>query len=302
MHLPTLRQLQFLCSLADERSFSRAAAACNVTQPTLSSAIKEIETLLGVQLVEREARGATLTQPGADAVRRARAILSNTADLVAAAQQAGEPLSGPFHLGAIPTLAPYLLPPTVAALRAGHPGLKLYLREDQTDRLLEGLRNRQLDAALIALPWATPGIETETLGDDEFLFVGPKDHPLSKAKSLRPDDLMNEDLLLLEDGHCLRDHAVSLCALKSTRDGSEIGATSLATLVQMVAGGLGVSLLPRLASDAGLTAGSDVTIRRFETPIIGRQIGIAWRAGSSREQDARLIGKIVRRSLRQTAG
>ena len=152
MHLPTLRQLQFLCALADERSFSRAADACNVTQPTLSSAIKEIEALLGVQLVEREARGASLTLAGEEAVQRARAILSGAADLVASAQQAGAPLSGPFHLGAIPTLAPYLLPRTVADLRSAHPELKLYLREDQTDRLLDGLRSRQLDAALIALP------------------------------------------------------------------------------------------------------------------------------------------------------
>lgn len=301
MHLPTLRQLQFLCALADERSFSRAADACNVTQPTLSSAIKEIEALLGVQLVEREARGASLTLAGEEAVQRARAILSGAADLVASAQQAGAPLSGPFHLGAIPTLAPYLLPRTVADLRSAHPELKLYLREDQTDRLLDGLRNRQLDAALIALPWNTPGIETELLGDDEFLFVGPRDHPLSVARTIRPEDLAGEDLLLLEDGHCLRDHAVSLCSLDAARGGSDIGATSLATLVQMVAGGLGVSLLPRIASDAGVAAGADVTIRPFETPVIGRQIGIAWRAGSSRERDARLIGDVVRRVLSQSA-
>ena len=296
MHLPTLRQLQFLCALADERSFSRAADACNVTQPTLSSAIKEIEALLGVQLVEREARGASLTHAGQEAVERARAILSSAADLVSSAQEAGAPLSGPFHLGAIPTLAPYLLPQTVAALRAGYPELKLYLREDQTDRLLEGRRSRQIDAALIALPWSTPGVETEVLGDDEFLFVGPNDHPLSKADHVRPDDLAGEDLLLLEDGHCLRDHAVSVCTLGGARDGSDIGATSLATLVQMVAGGLGVSLLPGIASET-VTASADVTVRRFETPVIGRQIGIAWRAGSSRRQDARLIGEIVRKQL-----
>ena len=297
MQLPTLRQLQFLCALADERSFSRAADVCNVTQPTLSSAIKEVEILLGVQLVEREARGASLTPAGEEAVERARVIISSAADLVTAAQQAGAPLSGPFHLGAIPTLAPYLLPRTLASLRDDHPELKLYLREDQTDRLLDGLRKRQLDAALIALPWPTPGIETEILGEDEFLFIGPTDHKLSKAEHLRPEDLASEDLLLLEDGHCLRDHAVSICALNSSRSGSDIGATSLATLVQMVAGGLGISLVPRIAADAGVAAGADVTIRPFETPVIGRQIGIAWRAGSSREVDARLIGDVARRVL-----
>lgn len=297
MHLPTLRQLQFLCALADEKSFSRAADVCNVTQPTLSSAIKEVEAILGVQLVEREARGASLTRAGEAAVERARAILSSAADLVAAAHQAGEPLTGHFHLGAIPTLAPYLLPRTLASLRASHPELKLYLREDQTDRLLEGLRNRTLDAALIALPWPASGIETEVLGDDEFLFVGPKDHKLSTANSLQPDDLNGEDVLLLEDGHCLRDHAVSVCSLSPSSASSDVGATSLAPLVQMVAGGLGVSLLPRIAADAGVTAGTDVTLRTFDKPVIGRQIGIAWRAGSPREAEARMIGESVREAL-----
>lgn len=302
MHLPTLRQLQFLCALADEKSFSRAADVCNVTQPTLSSAIKEVEAILGVQLVEREARGASLTRAGEAAVERARAILSSAADLVAAAHQAGAPLTGHFHLGAIPTLAPYLLPRTLASLRASHPDLKLYLREDQTDRLIDGLRNRTLDAALIALPWSASGIETDILGDDEFLFVGPKDHKLSCAKKLQPDDLNGEDVLLLEDGHCLREHAVSVCSLSSNGMNSDVGATSLATLVQMVAGGLGVSLLPRIAADAGVTAGTDVTLRTFDTPVIGRQIGIAWRAGSPREQEARLIGECVRETLSERVG
>ena len=297
MHLPTLRQLQFLCALADEKSFSRAADACNVTQPTLSSAIKEVEAVLGVQLVEREARGASLTRAGEATVERARAILSSAADLVAAAHQAGTPLTGHFHLGAIPTLAPYLLPRTLASLRAGHPDLKLYLREDQTDRLLEGLRNRTLDAALIALPWDAAGIETAILGDDEFLFIAPKDHRLSTSKTLLPDDLSGEDVLLLEDGHCLRDHALSVCSLSPSGNGSDVGATSLATLVQMVAGGLGVSLLPKIAAEAGVTAGTDVTIRPFDTPVIGRQIGIAWRAGSPREDEARMIGDSVRQTL-----
>ena len=152
MHLPTLRQLEFLCAVADQGSFSKAADSCHVTQPTLSAAIKEVESMLGVQLIEREARGASLTQAGEAAVDRARTILSDAADLVSAARQAGAPLSGPFRLGAIPTIAPFLLPRTLKALRKAHPGLKLYLREDQTERLLDGLKSRTLDAALIALP------------------------------------------------------------------------------------------------------------------------------------------------------
>ena len=297
MHLPTLRQLEFLCAVADNGSFSKAAEACHVTQPTLSAAIKEIEGLLSVQLIEREARGASLTQAGEAAVERARSILSDTADLVSAAQQAGAPLTGAFRLGAIPTIAPFLLPKTLKALRAAHPSLKLYLREDQTDRLLEALRSRKLDAALIALPWEAPGVETMDLGEDEFLLVAPPGHSLTERDNLKSSDLLDEDVLLLEDGHCLRDHALSICRLPSKRGGADVTATSLPTLVHMVAGGLGVSLVPKLAIDAGVTSGADVDLQAFETPLIGRRIGIAWRTGSPRASEAKMIGEIVRGAI-----
>lgn len=294
MHLPTLRQLEFLCAIADQGSFSKAAEACHVTQPTLSSAIKEVEALLGVQLIERESRGASLTQAGVAAVQRARGILSDTADMVAAAQQANAPLSGAFKLGAIPTIAPFLLPRTIKALRASHPDLKLYLREDQTDRLLEALKSRKLDAALIALPWEASGIETMDLGEDEFLLVAPAGHDLAHSTHLKTTDLAEEDVLLLEDGHCLRDHALSVCRIPTKRGDADVAATSLPTLVHMVAGGLGVSLLPRLATEAGVTSGTDVALRAFDKPMIGRRIGIAWRTGSPREAEARMVGEIVR--------
>lgn len=297
MHLPTLRQLEFLCAVADQGSFSKAAESCHVTQPTLSAAIKEVEGMLGVQLIEREARGASLTQAGDAAVERARTILSDAADLVSAARQAGAPLSGPFRLGAIPTIAPFLLPRTLKALRKAHPGLKLYLREDQTERLLDGLKSRTLDAALIALPWEAAGIETMDLGDDEFMLVAPSGHDLIEQSTLKSADLADEDVLLLEDGHCLRDHALSICRLPSKRGGADVTATSLPTLVHMVAGGLGVSLLPKLAIEAGVTSGADVELRAFETPMIGRRIGIAWRTGSPRASEAQMIGEIVRSAL-----
>jgi len=297
MHLPTLRQLEFLCAVADQGSFSKAAESCHVTQPTLSAAIKEIEGMLGVQLIEREARGASLTQAGDAAVERARTILSDAADLVSAARQAGAPLTGPFRLGAIPTIAPFLLPRTLKALRKAHPGLKLYLREDQTERLLDGLKSRSLDAALIALPWDAAGIETMDLGDDEFMLVAPPGHDLIERETLKSTDLADEDVLLLEDGHCLRDHALSICRLPSKRGGADVTATSLPTLVHMVAGGLGVSLLPKLAIEAGVTSGADVELRAFETPMIGRRIGIAWRTGSPRASEAQMIGEIVRGAL-----
>lgn len=297
MHLPTLRQLQFLDAIASGGSFSRAAEACNVTQPTLSAAIKELEGLLEVQLVEREARGASLTPAGEEIARRARTVLSEAQDLVAAAHEAGRPLSGSFRLGAIPTVAPYVLPRILPALRADYPDLKLFLREDTTDRLLDQLRARRLDAALIALPWEAPGIETEALADDEFLFVAPPAHPLAGKNGLAPEDLSESDVLLLEDGHCLRDHALAVCALPAPQKTAEVSATSLHTLVQMVAGGLGVSLVPRLAADAGVTAGADIILRPFTEPLIGRAIGIAWRAGSPRRAEARLIGEVVRGAL-----
>lgn len=297
MHLPTLRQLEFLCAVADQGSFSKAAESCHVTQPTLSAAIKEVEGLLGVQLIEREARGASLTQAGEAAVERARTVLSSAADLVSAARQAGAPLTGPFRLGAIPTIAPFLLPRTLKALRKAHPSLKLYLREDQTERLLDALKSRTLDAALIALPWDASGIETMELGDDEFMLVAPSGHTLFEQSSIRSTDLADEDVLLLEDGHCLRDHALSVCRLPTKRNGADVTATSLPTLVHMVAGGLGVSLLPKLAIDAGVTSGADVELRAFETPMIGRRIGIAWRTGSPRAEEAQMIGEIVRGAL-----
>ncbi len=297
MHLPTLRQLQFLCAVADEGSFSRAADICHVTQPTLSSAIKELEAILSVQLIEREARGASLTRAGQEAVARAQIILSSTSDLVAAAQQAGAPLSGPFRLGAIPTVAPFLLPAVLKQLREDYPDLKLYLREDQTERLLDALKGRKLDAALIALPWDTPGIETQALGDDEFLLAAPSGHALIEKKELMTKDLIGEDVLLLGDGHCLRDHAVSVCQLPARLDQADVAATSLPTLVHMVAGGLGVSLLPKLAIESGVTAGADVDVRPFSNPIIGRQIGLAWRSGSPRAAEAQLIGENVRAAL-----
>lgn len=300
MALPTLRQLRFLAALDDTTSFSQAAEACHVSQPTLSAAIGELEALLGVKLAERGARGARLTNAGRAAVDRARSILADTEDFVAAVREAGEFLSGPFHLGAIPTIAPYVLPKTVAALKQAHPHLKLYLREDQTRRLIDALRLRTLDAAIIALPWNASGVETVSLADDIFLLAAPAGHRLAEKDDLFPDDLVGEDLLLLEDGHCLREHALTVCAGGNGQRGAEVAATSLNTLVNMVAGGLGVSLLPGIAIANGLNIDSDVAVRPFVQPVIGRSIGIAWRTGSAREEEARLIGETVRSVLGDT--
>lgn len=297
MALPTLRQLQFLLAVADEGSFSRAADACHVTQPTLSSGIKELEGILGTQLVEREARGARLSAAGEIAVERARKVLAEAMDLSAAVREASAPLTGDFRLGAIPTIAPFVLPRTLSYLREQYPDLRLHVREDLTERLLDMVRARKLDAALIALPFNAPGIETEAIAEDEFLLVADDKHPLTRKNGLMPSDLDGEKVLLLEDGHCLRDHALSICRLPETGEAADVAATSLHTLVQMVASGLGVSLLPRLAASSNLTSGTNLSVRPFAEPVIGRSIGMAWRSGSAREKEARMIGEAVKSAV-----
>ncbi|MEQ8404718.1 MAG: hydrogen peroxide-inducible genes activator [Oceanicaulis sp.] len=298
--LPTLRQLKFLQALADHGSFSRAAEAAFVTQPTLSAGIKELEAILGATLVERGARGATLTPAGDAAVERARIVLTEAEDLVHAARAAGEPLAGPFRLGVIPTIAPFLLPKVLPALRADLPKLELFLREDLTHRLVDALKERRLDAALIALPYEAANIETEAILEDEFLFAAAPDHPLAQVDRLTPDKLAGEPLLLLEDGHCLRDHALAVCSASRPDENaarSDFAATSLHTLVQMVKSGLGATLLPKLAIDAGLADRLDLAIKPFDPPVAGRAIGMAWRKGGARTEEARTLASKVRNAL-----
>jgi LysR family hydrogen peroxide-inducible transcriptional activator len=291
--LPTLRQLQYLKLLAEHGSFSRAAEAAHVTQPTLSAGVQELEKVLGAPVVDRGRSGVILTPVGEEAVRRARDVLARAEDLVQAARSAGQPLSGRFRLGVIPTVAPFLLPRALPALRQRFPALRLYLREDQTSRLIAALKAGSLDAALIALPFDTTGLETVHVGDDELLAAVPANHPLLANATVDPAALERESLILLEDGHCLREHVLAACDMEPPRgDSSEDGsfaATSLHTLVQMVGSGLGVSLLPAMAVDAGLTEGAAVGIRPLTAKAPSREIVVAWRAGSSRETEARLL-------------
>ena len=201
----------------------------------------------------------------------------------------------------IPTIAPFLLPKVLPSLRESYPKLELFLREDQTHRLVDALKDRRLDAALIALPYEAPGIETAGLLEDEFLFAATPDHPLAQVETLNPAMLADEQLLLLEDGHCLRDHALAVCSASrpDTSDArSDFAATSLHTLVQMVKSGLGATLLPKLAVDAGLADRLDLAIRPFDPPVAGREIGMAWRKGSAREHEARMLADAVRKALK----
>ncbi|HEX8570606.1 MAG TPA: hydrogen peroxide-inducible genes activator [Caulobacteraceae bacterium] len=292
--LPTLRQLQYLKLLAEHGSFSRAAEAAHVTQPTLSAGIQELERTLGALVVDRARSGVILTPVGEEAVRRANEILASAEDLVQAARSAGRPLSGRFRLGVIPTIAPFLLPRALPLLRREYPELKLFLREDLTGRLITGLKSGALDAALIALPYDTTGLELATVGVDELAAVMPANHPLSARERLTPEQLDDEELILLEDGHCLREHVLGACELDTPRGEGAFAATSLHTLVQMVGSGLGVSLLPAMAIDAGLTDSAPVAVRPLQAEHPEREIVVAWRAGSSRGADARLLAEVLR--------
>jgi LysR family hydrogen peroxide-inducible transcriptional activator len=295
--LPTLRQLHYLKLLAEHGSFGRAAEAAHVTQPTLSSGIQELERTLGAPVVDRARSGVILTAVGEEALRRATVILNEAEELVEAAKNAGQPLTGRFRLGVIPTVAPFLLPRVLPLLRTRFPKLRLFLREDLTQRLIASLKAGQLDAALIALPFDMHGLNWAHVADDELLAAMPADHPLAKLKSTDPTAFEDEDLILLEDGHCLRDHALAACGLKppKTAAGEEgFAATSLPTLVQMVSSGLGVTFLPAMAVNAGLTDSASVATRPIAPAHASREIVVAWRAGSNRAAEGRLLAEVLR--------
>jgi LysR family hydrogen peroxide-inducible transcriptional activator len=295
--LPTLRQLQYLKLLVEHGGFGRAAAAAHVTQPTLSAGIQELERTLGAPVVERARSGVILTPVGEEALRRARIILNEAEELVEAAKSASQPLSGRFRLGVIPTVAPFLLPKALPLLRERFPKLRLFLREDLTHRLVTALRAGQLDAALIALPYDLAGLHCAHVADDELLAAMPANHPLASQKTTAPEALEHEDLILLEDGHCLREHALAACGLRPPRapPGEEpFAATSLPTLVQMVGSGLGVTFLPAMAVEAGLTDAAPVAVRPIAAEHPSREIVVAWRAGSSRAAEGKLLAETLR--------
>jgi LysR family hydrogen peroxide-inducible transcriptional activator len=294
--LPTLRQLQYLKLLAEHRSFSRAAAAAHVTQPTLSAGVQELEKILGAPVVDRGRSGVILTAAGEEAVARAEAILAQAEDLVQAARGAGQPLAGRFRLGVIPTIAPFLLPKALPALRRRFPKLRLFLREDLTGRLIAALKAGALDAALIALPYDMAGLDWAEVEEDELLAAFPANHPLSAEARVPPERLEDEDLILLEDGHCLREHALAACGIAPARPSDEavFAATSLPTLVQMVGSGLGVSFLPAMAVEAGLADAAAIAVRPLAAEHPSRQIVVAWRTGSSRAPEGRLLASVLR--------
>lgn len=301
MHiLPTLRQLQYLKLLAEHKSFMAAAERAYVSQPALSSGIAELEKILGARLVDRARGQVILTAIGEETLKRAEDILARTEDLVEAAHGADKPLTGRFRLGVIPTIAPFLLPKALVKLRHDFPDLRLFLREDQTARLIAALKTGALDAAVIALPYDLSGLDHAFVARDEIVAAMPHDHLLARETKITPEALKNEELILLEDGHCLRDHALAACSWQgpsgvneslSAYAGGGFAATSLNTLVQMVGSGLGVSLLPAMAVDAGMIRDDEVIVRPLNSDHAFRDIVVIWRAGSSRAPEARLLAE-----------
>jgi LysR family hydrogen peroxide-inducible transcriptional activator len=291
--LPTLRQLAYLVELSERLNFRVAAEAQFVTQSTLSAGIKELEKLLGVQLVERDKHHVRLTTVGEDVVARGRELLAAATDLAEAARSATQPLSGPLRLGAIPTIAPYLLPGMLPALRRVYGELKLYLREDLTVRLLDRLRTSRLDVALIALPFDTGDLYVRELFKDEFSFVAREADPAVRAKAVPLRKIDTSDMLLLEEGHCLRDHVIAACGPRRGHFEARVEATSLTTLIQMVEGGFGVTLLPRITLDAGILKGTRLVARPFASPAPSRTLALVARRTSPRLRDADLLAEFL---------
>jgi len=291
--LPTLRQLAYLVEISSHLNFRAAAEAQFVTQSTLSAGIKELETLLGVQLVERDKRHVRLTAVGEDVVARARDLLAAATDLAEAARSATRPLSGPLRLGAIPTIAPFLLPRVLPALRRAYGELQLYLREDLTSRLIERLRAGRLDVALIALPFDTGDLFVRELFRDQFAFVAREADPAVQEKEVALRKIDTGEMLLLEEGHCLRDHAIAACGPRRGRSESRVEATSLNTLIQMVEGGLGVTLLPAITLEAGILKGTRLVARPISPPAPSRTLALVARRTSPRRRDADLLAEFL---------
>lgn len=294
----TLRQLRYLDALAESLHFGRAAEACAVTQPALSMQIKELEDELQVSLVERRKSGIELTEQGEEIVRRGRTILASVRDLLDFAKQRQRVLSGSLKLGAIPSIAPYLLPAALPELQRRFPELHLQLRETITETLVRELVSGGLDIILIALPIEDPEVETLHLFDDKFVLAVPATGD-KRAKTAAATMLAHERLLLLEEGHCLRDQALSFCRLVTPEARESFGASSLATIVQMVAHGHGVTLLPELAVASEVHQRSDIRLLRFAAPEPARQIGLAWRKTSPRKADFTAFADLLKEVVPQ---
>ncbi len=286
----TLQDLRYVIALAEHGHFGRAATACDIAQSTLSTQIKNLESQLGVTLFERTTKSVSVTAIGAEIAGRARQVLAEVDAILSVGQHASGPLAGGFSLGVIPTLGPYLLPWLVPALKQEYPALRLVLREDLTAPLLERLGSHRLDAALVALPVADDRLETLALFDEPFWFAEPKGRTSGAAKIMREDELRGQPLLLLTEGHCLRDQALAVCGTAGREADGDFRATSLETILQMVATGLGNTLLPAMA--CGEARARSVATRPLAKGV-GRRIGIVWRRSYPKPRDIHLMAQTL---------
>jgi LysR family hydrogen peroxide-inducible transcriptional activator len=293
VHQPTIKQLQYLVALREHGHFGKAADACFVTQSTLSAGLRELESLLGVTLVERTRRVVRFTALGEKIADKALRVIRESEELAALARSQGKPLHGELRLGVIPTIAPFLLPAMLPRLRSQWPDLKLYLREETSQAACEALHRGQLDCVLLALPFACGDVESVALLDDRLFVAFP-------AGEAPPDDLVEVDsidenrMLLLEDGHCLKDHALSACNRPELRAHAAMMGTSLHTLVQMVDNGLGLTFIPAMAIEAGILDGTHVDAKPLRSDHGFRRIALIWRRSSPREAEFQLLAAALR--------
>ena len=294
-----LRDLRYLVALADERHFGKAAERCFVSQPTLSAQVRKLEEYLGVPLVERQPKRVTLTATGEKVVHRARVLLQEADAIVELARTDRDPLAGPLKLALIPTVGPYLLPHVAGRLRRELPRLKLMLYEYQTEPLLAKLRAGDVDVGILALPLDRDGLDSAPLYEEPFTLAVPVSHRFADEDRIKVDDLRGETLLLLEDGHCLRDQALEVCSRVRVNEAQDYRATSLETLRQMVAAGHGITLLPELAAETPVGTARGLRIKPFARPIPSRTIGAAWRKSTTRAPAIQAIVQAIRNVMSQ---
>lgn len=278
---PSFRQLEYLVAVDDHGTFSSGARACGVTQPALSTQIRKLEEVLGVDLLERRPAGVIPTEAGVRVIEAARRVLEDVESVVATAQMMQDPLGGTIRMGVIPTVAPYLLPEITPRLRGRFPELRLLLREERTEDLVALVESGELDVALLALESELGELATLPLFDDPFYLAVSHDHRLARRKRVRPDDLEDEEVLLLDDGHCLRDQTLAICNAAGACELGDFRATSLATLVQMVEAGVGITMLPEMAVRTHANLGLRLRLIPFGRPRPGRTVGLAWRSTST---------------------
>ena len=296
-HIPTTKQLRYFVALEQYEHFGKAADSCFVSQPAFSVAIKELENMLNIQLVDRTNKNVTVTSLGRDVARQARVVLRELEDLVEMAKGNQLPLTGPLKLGVIPTIAPFLLPQLLPALRAKFPDLKLYLKEDLTERIYERLMDGELDLILIALPYDLRNTTDMVLLEDRFFLAHQQNSALICRGDYDLNELPSDSILLLEDGHCLRDHALSACNIKNVDKVSSITATSLLTLVQMVDADLGITYLPEMAVNSSLLKNTRIKTTPME-PGSSRQIGLVWRKASTRQDEFTMLGNFIQENYK----